>query len=430
MFQKTTLDNGLRILTQAMPHTRSVSVLFLMDVGSRYEADAESGGTHFIEHMVFKGTDKRPTAQEIAKAIESGGGIFGAGTGRETTTFWAKVAELHLPTALDVLVDMLRNARFDAKELDKEALVIIEEINLSLDTPSDLVCLLAYDQLWPDHPLGRDIAGTRESVVALTREVLLDYMARHYAPNRTVISLAGNLGHEEVAARLAEYLGDWQPTDAISFASAPDSHTKPHLNVHFRETEQAQIHISVPGLPLSHPDRFVLRLLNVVLGGGMSSRLFQEIRERLGLAYSVDAFAEMLLDTGVVGMYAGVSPEQATTAVSALLAEWDRLRQEPVPEDELRKAREFLKGRMLLALEDSAVYASWWGRQEVSGQSLESPDEVVAQLDTVTPAAIQSVSQRLFQEDKLNLVVVGPFQDEAPFLPALRLWGASVHPRL
>ena len=421
MFRKTTLDNGLRIVTQAMPHTRSVSALFLVGAGSRYELDTESGATHFIEHMVFKGTDKRPTANDIAKAIEGVGGIFGAGTGRETTVFWAKVAEPHLPLALDVLVDMLRNARFDAQEMAKEAQVIVEEINLSLDTPSDLVYMLAYDQLWPDHPLGRDIAGTRESVVALKRVALLDYMARHFGPNRTVVSLAGNVEHEDALARLAGYFSDWQPTDALSFASAPDSQPTPRLNLHFRETEQAQIHVSVPGLPLSHPDRFVLRLLNTVLGGGMSSRLFQEIRERRGLAYSVDAFAETLLDTGLVSMYAGVAPEQATTAVSALLAEWDRLRQEPVPEGELHKAREYLKGRMLLALEDSAAYASWWGRQEINNQPLESPDEVVSQLDAVTPEAIQSLSHRLFQEDRLNLVALGPFQNERPFLSALRL---------
>jgi predicted Zn-dependent peptidase len=421
MFQKTTLDNGLRILTQRMPHTRSASVLVLVGVGSRYESEAESGATHFIEHMVFKGTGKRPTAGDIAEAIEGVGGILGAGTGRERTVFWAKVAELHLPLALDVLVDMLRNAHFDAQELDKEAQVIVEEINLSLDTPSDLVCLLAYDQLWPNHPLGRDIAGTRESVIALKRDALLDYMARHYGPNRTVISLAGSVKHEDVVARLEECLGDWQPTGAISFTSVPDSHTTPRFNLHYRDTEQAQIHISVPGLPVSHPDRFALRLLNAVLGGGMSSRLFQEIRERRGLAYSVDAFAEALCDTSLVGMYAGVAPKQATTAVRALLAEWDRLRQEPMPENELHKAREYLKGRMLLALEDSAAYASWWGRQEINGLPLQSPDEVVARLDAVTPETIRSLSHTLFREDRLNLVVLGPFQDKTPFLSALRL---------
>ena len=421
MFQKTTLGNELRILTQAMPHIRSVSVLFLLNVGSRYEADAESGAAHLIEHMVFKGTEKRPTAREIAEAIEGVGGIFGAGTGRETTSFWAKVAEPHLSLALDVLVDMLRNARFDVEELEKEAHVVIEEINHSLDTPSELVHLLAYEQLWPNHPLGKDIAGTRESVAALKRGALVDYMARHYAPNRTVISLAGNLKHGEIVARLAAYLDDWQPTEEAVFAPAPDSYTEPRLNLYFRETEQAQIHISVPGLSLSHPDRFALRLLNVVLGEGMSSRLFQEIRERRGLAYSVDAFAEMLLDTGVVGMYAGVSPDQAVTATTALLTEWDRLRQELVSEDELHKAKEYLKGRILLALEDSASYASWWGRQEVNRRPLESPDEVVAQLDAVIPQAIQSVAQNLLQAKKLNMVIVGPFQDKAPFLSALRL---------
>ncbi|UCC64646.1 MAG: insulinase family protein [Anaerolineae bacterium] len=420
MVQKTTLNNGLRILTQTMPHTHSVSVLFLVGVGSRYETDSEGGAAHFIEHMVFKGTKKRPTARAIAEAIEGVGGVFGAGTGRETTVFWAKVATPHLSIALDVLVDMLRNAHFDAKELEKEAHVIVEEINLSLDSPSELVHLLAYEKLWPNHPLGRDIAGTRESVAALRRDVLLNYLARHYAPNRTVISLAGNLEREDIVARLAEHFGDWRPTKAVAFQPSPDSFIEPRLKGHFRETEQAHIHISVPGLSLSHPDRFALRLLNVVLGEGMSSRLFQEIRERLGLAYSVDAFAEMLLDTGVVGMYAGVSPSQAVNVVAALLAEWDRLRQEPVSESELHKAKEYLKGRMLLSLEDSAAYASWWGRQEVHNRPLENPDEVVARLDAVRPQVIQVLAQRLFQEQKLNLVVVGPFREWTSFLSALR----------
>jgi predicted Zn-dependent peptidase len=421
MYQKTTLDNDLRIITQAMPHTRSVSVLMLLTTGSRYEADREAGTSHFIEHMVFKGTEKRPTAQIIAEAIEGVGGIFGAGTGRETTVFWAKVAELHLPIAIDVLVDMLRHARFDAKDIGKEAQVIVEEINLTLDTPSDLVHLLAYEQLWPAHPLGRDIAGTRESVMTLDRDALLAYQTRHYMPNRTVVSVAGSLEHESIVAHLSEYLGDWQSAEPAAFLPAPDSYTEPRITTHFRETEQAQIHISVPGLPLSHPDRFALRLLNTVLGGGMSSRLFQEIRERRGLAYSVEAFNEMLSDTGLVGMYAGVAPDQAVNTVSTLLAEWDRLRQQPVPQDELRKAREFLKGRMLLALEDSISYASWWGRQEANGQPLESPDQVVAQLDAVTPQAIQLLAQKLLRDEKLNLVVVGPFKDQSPFQAVLQL---------
>ncbi len=421
MYQKTTLDNGLRIITHAMSHTHSVSVLFLLEVGSRYETDTESGTAHFIEHMTFKGTEKHPTAEHIAQAIEGVGGIFGASTGRETTVFWAKVAEPHLPIALDVLVDMLRHACFDANELKKEAQVIIKEINLTLDTPSELLYLLAYEQLWPDHPLGRDVAGTRESVMALKRDSLLAYLARHYASNRTVVSLAGNLDHDSIVDRLSECLNDWPSTEATTFVPAPDSFTKPRLAVHFCETEQAYIHISAPGLPTAHPDRFALRMLNVVLGEGMSSRLFQEIRERRGLAYSVDAFTETLLDTGVVGMYADVSPDQAVNTVSALLTEWDRLRQEPVPQNELHKAKEYLKGRMFLALEDSISYASWWGRQEIIHQPLESPDEIMAQLDAVTPQEIQSVAQKLFHNEKLNLVVVGPFQDRSPFQAVLRL---------
>ena len=421
MYKKTILDNGLDIITQNMPHTHSVSIIFLLEVGSRYETDAEGGAAHFIEHMVFKGTEKRPTAHEISRAIEGVGGILGAGTGRETTVFWVKVAEPHLPIALDVLVDMLRNPLFEAQEMEKEAQVISEEINMSLDTPSELLYLLAYEQLWPEHPLGRDIAGTRESVAALRRDALLDYLSRHYGSNRAVVSLAGNLEHEHIVDSLAQYLGDWQPVETAAFLPAPDSHTQPRLIVHHRETEQAQIHIGVPGLPISHPDRFALRLLNTVLGAGMSSRLFQEIRERRGLAYSVNSFSEMLLDTGLVGMYAGVSPIQAVSAVEAMLAEWDRLRQEAVPIKELHKAREYLKGRMLLSLEDSISYASWWGRQEIAHQTLETPDQVMARLDAVTPQMIQSVAQNLFLKDRLNMVIVGPFQDQAPFQAALRL---------
>lgn len=420
MVQKTVLDNGLRIVTQALPNTRSVSVLFLLGVGSRYETEQESGTAHLIEHMVFKGTKKRPTAQQIALAVEGVGGVFGAGTGRETTLFWAKVADPHLPLALDVLIDMLRHPLFDPRELEKETQVVIEEINMTLDMPADLVYLLACEQLWPDHPLGRDIAGTRESVAALKRDALLAYLGQHYVPNRTVVSLAGHLDHDEIVARLSEHLGDWQPAPPVTFLPAPNSHTQPRLKVHFRETEQTQIHIGVPGLERGHPDRFALRLLNVVLGEGMSSRLFQELRERLGLAYNVDSFFQMLSDTGLVGMSAGVSPQHAIKAVRVLLAEWDRLRQEPVPAGELRKAREYLKGRTLLALEDSSNYASWWGQQEVQDEPLLSPDDMVSWLDAVTPEAVQAVAQKLFCEQKLHLVVVGPFRDSAPFEASLR----------
>ncbi|MFZ5917331.1 MAG: M16 family metallopeptidase [Chloroflexota bacterium] len=421
MYRKTVLENGLRIVTQALPHTHSVSVLFLIGTGSRYEDDLQAGAAHFIEHMVFKGTEKRPTAQEIAQAIEGVGGILGAGTGRETTVFWAKVAKPHLSIALDVLVDMLRHACFDPIELEKEAHVVIEEINLTVDTPSELVYLLAYEQLWPNHPLGRDIAGTRESVAALRRDALLAHMAQHYAPNRTVISVAGSLEHERIVERLTELLGRWQPMPEVAFSPAPDSFGQPRLTVYPRDTEQAQLHLSVPGLPVGHPDRFALRLLNVVLGEGMSSRLFQQVRERLGLAYSVESFFETLLDAGLVGMYAGVSPEHAVKTVRVLLDEWDRLRQEWVPQEELHRAREFLQGRMLLALEDSFSYASWWGGQETANQPLESPEQVVAQLNAVTPQTIQTLAQNLFREERLSLAVVGPFEDESVFQAALRL---------
>jgi len=422
MYQKTILDNGLRILTSALPHTRSVSVGFFVGVGSRYESDEQSGVSHFIEHMLFKGTEKRPTAMEIAVAIEGIGGIFNAGTGTESSVYWIKVAQSHLDVAIDVLVDMLRYSKFDPEEIDRERRVIIEEINLTHDTPDSLVHLLINELLWPNHPLGRDIAGTKESLSGLDRESLTAYLKHYYRPSNTVVSVAGNVEHEAVVGKVAALLGDWATGEAATYRAAEDDQVEPRLRIHHKETEQAHLCLSVPGIPRDHPDRFKLRLLNTVLGEGMSSRLFTEIREKRGLAYNIYSYVSGMHDTGAVGVYAGVDPRRVEDASKAILAEWDRLRQESVPAKELTKAKEFVKGRLLLQMEDSFSVAAWCGRQEVLSPEVLTVDEVIEAIEAVTVADVQQVAQGLFLRERLNLAVVGPFEDEEGFGELLESW--------
>ena len=411
----------MRILTSAMPHTRSVTIGFFIGVGSRYEKDKQGGISHFIEHMLFKGTAKRPTAREIAVAIEGVGGVLNGSTGQELSTYWAKVAQQHLPLALDVIADMLLHSRFDPMEVEKERRVIIEEINLTRDTPDDLVHLLLKELVWPHHPLGRDVAGTKESVSGLGREGMLSYLRRHYGPESTVLAVAGDVEHEAVVGQIAAQLGDWAGGGASHYLPATDEQDEPRLRLQYKETEQAHLCLGLRGIPRTHPDRFILRLLNAILGEGMSSRLFLEIRERRGLAYEVHSYINYLHDTGMVGVYAGVDPGRIGQAIGAILAEWDKLRGEKVTEEELAKAKEFVKGRLLLQMEDSAAVASWLGGQELLEGSILTVEEVLELIDAVTAEEVQRVAQDLLVQGRLNLAVVGSFPEEDRFRELLAL---------
>ncbi len=424
MYRKTTMDNGLRLLTSAMPHTRSVSIGFFIGVGSRYETDEQGGLSHFIEHMLFKGTRKRPTSRDLAVAIEGVGGFINAGTDQEATSFYAKVAHPHLDIAMDVLVDMLLNSRFEGEQIEKERRVIIEEINMSLDAPDEWVHLLSNRLLWPIHPLGRDVAGTKESVSSLSREALLTHLRSYYAPSNAVLSIAGNVDHQEMRERVDTYLRDWNGTDEMgTFQPAQEPATEPQLCVRYKATEQAHLCLTVPALSRVHPDRFVLRLLNTILGVGMSSRLFLELRERQSLAYAVNAYVSYLHDTGVMGVYAGVDPSRLEAAIQATLQEWDRLRQEEVPAEELTKAQEFVKGHLLLQMENSFNVAAWFGYQELLSPEVLTVDQVVEAIEAVSVADIQRMAQGLFLGERLHLTVVGPFQEseEDRLRPLLRL---------
>jgi predicted Zn-dependent peptidase len=411
VYQKTVLDNGLRILTSTMPHTRSVSVGFFVSVGSRYEDEKKNGITHFLEHMLFKGTTKRPTAKDISLAIEGIGGVFNASTGRELTTYWAKVAQNHFPIAVDVLADMLLNSKLDEEELEKERMVIIEEINMILDQPSDRVHQLANGLIWPNHPLGRDQAGTRESVGGLTRAMMQDYLKRHYQPANTVLAVAGNIEHDDALKEILGQLSGWKKRTRGSYLPMDEEQTAARLKLDHRPTQQAHLVLLLPGISRFDDDRYSASLLNTILGQGMSSRLFLEVRERRGLAYSVYSYLAPLQDTGLVGVYAGVDVQKIGEALKAIVAELDKAKQERVSEEELKKAKEFTKGRLLLQMEDSFAVAAWVGRQELLEDRVLSVDEVLEEVDTVTAEDVQRVAQELFQEEKLNLAVVGPCEE-------------------
>lgn len=408
MYELTTLDNGLRVLTVTLPHVQSASIGLFVGVGSRYESDLVAGASHFIEHMVFKGTPRRPTALHIAEAIEGKGGIVNASTGIEMTLYWAKVAAAHQSEALDVLSDMLLHATFDPVEMEKERAVIVEEINYAFDAPDSLAQILVNQLQWPNHPLGRDIAGTRQSLDALSRDTLLAFKTQHYRPNQSILGLAGQVDHAETVTWAESNLAEWEAALPGLCEAAPPDHRGPSLHVEHRETEQVHLSFSFSGLSRRSPERYALRLLNVLLGEGMRSRLFQEIRERLGLAYSIESYVSSLDDAGSVGIYAGVGTNRTQEAIRAILSELDRLRQEPIPEDELRKAVEFVRGRLALLMEDSFSLAAWYSRQELLGPEVIGPEESVARLEVVSATDIQHLAQTLFQEERLNLAIVGP----------------------
>ena len=420
MYQKTTLDNGLRLITANMPHTRSVCVSIFIGTGSRYESDHEAGISHFTEHLLFKGTEKRPTPREISEAIEGVGGTLNGGTDKELTVYWAKVPQRHLSLALDVISDLLLHSKLDPEAIEKERRVVIEEINMSLDTPSQLVNILIDELIWPHHPLGRDIAGSRDSVATITRDAMLNYLHHQYQPNNTVVTIAGNIEPEEVTSAINQTLGNWTGHESSLSYLAYEPRRAERLRVEKRKTEQANLCLALPGISLFHPQRFTLDLANVILGEGMSSRLFTEVRERLGLTYSIHSYVEHFLDSGSLTIYAGVEPKNLKTAIKAILEQLHQLT-EIVPEAELARAKEFCKGRLLLRMEDSRNVASWLGGQEILTKHIFTADEIMGIIDTVTAEEIQKIAQELIVESELRCSVVGPISSQKPLREFLSL---------
>ncbi|MDE2836618.1 MAG: pitrilysin family protein [Chloroflexota bacterium] len=416
MYERTTLPNGLRVLSSTMPHVRSVSTGIFVGAGSRYEDDSVAGASHFLEHMLFKGTAKRPEPQMISRAIESVGGIMNASTDREATLYYTKVARDHFAIALDVLADMYNAPLFQPDEIERERGVILEELAMTYDHPDSLADMLIDKALWPDQAMGRDVGGTRESVGGITREQLAAYHAQQYVPANTVVAVAGNVEHHEVVESVAALLGNGQAAgETLAMHPVePDEDQGVRVEVVNRKTDQAHLCLAVDGPAANSDDRYAVDLLNTVLGEGMSSRLFVELRERRGLAYDVHSSAMHYRDCGALLVTCGVDTANATEAIKAVLREWDGV-QQGVTEEELSRAVEYAVGRLGLRLEDTRAVMGWMGGQELLRNHVRTPEEVVANIRGVTPEQVTEAARRYFGPAVYRFSAVGPFRSQARF---------------
>jgi len=419
VFERHELSNGLRVVTADMPQVQSVICMIMLAAGSRYETPDTNGIAHFAEHMFFKGTERRPSAREIGMEVDSLGAEFNAFTSKEYTGYYVKCAADYRDRALDVLVDMLRNSKFEPEEIEREKGVIVEEMNMYYDTPRDFIGGV-YDQLlYGDQPLGWDIIGRKETVRAAKRETFLDYVERWYKPVRMVVGLGGRLDGDALGT-IERLLGDLEPEET----AAPEpvrlnGDNGPSVTVHHKDSDQAHLCLGVRSYPFVHPDRYALQLLATILGTGMSSRLFSEVRERRGLAYYVFAANQSYTDAGSLYSQAGVDIARCDEAVETIAREFHRIASEPVPADELEKARALAKGRFVLRLENPQGMTMFGlSREVLEGRAVE-PDEILAGLDSVTAEDVQRVAQDVITSDGINLALIGPFEDEGRFAELL-----------
>ncbi len=413
-FRRETLPNGLRILTAPMDHAQSVTCFIMLAAGSRYETDDTNGIAHFSEHMFFKGTERRPTARDIAGEIDSIGGEFNAFTGKEYTGYYVKCAAEHRDVALDVLVDMLRHSKFDPEEIEREKGVIIEEMNMYFDTPRDSIGGVYESLLFGDQPLGWDIVGRKETIRDATHDTFRQYIDHWYRPSRMVVGLGGKVG-DGLHERIEELLGDLQDIPGADGPAPVAPLADGRVSLKTKESDQAHLILGTPSYPIDHPDRYALSMVATVLGGGMSSRLFTEVRERRGLGYYVFGVNHSYTDAGTLYSQAGVDIARIDEAVTTIVGELRRIADEPVPPAELEKARNFSKGRFVLQLESPQGLIMFGVRREVLEGGAVEPEEVLAGIEAVTAEDVQRVAQDVIRGNALRLAVVGPFDDADRF---------------
>ena len=405
----TTLSNGVRVITEPMPHVRSVSVGIWIATGSRRETGEQNGISHFIEHMVFKGTTHR-SAEDIARSVDSIGGNLDAFTAKELVCFNTKVLDEHLSLAWDVLADLVLNPLFQPEDIEKEKGVILEEIKMEADSPDYLVHEIFSSNFWKDHPLGKPILGTRETVKRFDSDTIRRYYSESYTPANLLVTAAGNLTHERLVSLVREHF-EAVPQGA---PAKPDPIPNTHARIALRNKkalEQVHLCLGVPSYPLPHQERFACYVLNTLLGGGMSSRLFQNIRERQGLAYAVFSELNPYRDTGCLSIYAGTSIESAAKVVESILKEFRQLKESAVSDEELRRAKDHLKGSLMLSLESTASRMSNLARQEMYFGRFFSLDELVESIETVTAADVQRIAQTFFDPKQIALTVLGNLEN-------------------
>ena len=403
--ETTTLPNGVRIITETMPHVRSVSVGVWVNSGSRRETGEQNGVTHFIEHMLFKGTTRR-SAEDIARSVDSIGGNLDAFTAKELVCFNTKVLDEHLALAFDVLADLVLHPLFRTEDIEKEKGVILEEIKMEADSPDYLVHEIFSANFWKDHPLGKPILGTRETVKRFDDEMIRAYYQANYSPSNLIVTAAGNLTHQRLVSLVREHFEALPPGNQSPPLQPPTTHARIALR-NKKALEQVHLCLGVPSYPLPHEERFACYVLNTLLGGGMSSRLFQNIRERQGLAYAVFSELNPYRDTGCLSIYAGTSIESARQVVASIMNEFRQLKENPVGDEELRRAKDHLKGSLMLSLESTASRMSNLARQEMYFGHFFSLDELVESIETVTATDVQRIAQTFFDPKQIALTILG-----------------------
>ncbi len=402
---RTVLDNGIRVLTKHMPYVRSVSMGVWVDVGARDESISENGLSHLIEHMIFKGTQRR-SAYDIAKEFDAIGGHTNAFTSFETTCYHAKVIDSRLESMVDILSDIFLNSVFHPDEIERERPVILQEIGMSEDSPEDYLQTLAGKAVWGDTPLGRSILGSRKNVSAFTSNDVKRFFKRLYQPDRIIISAAGNLSHRQIVDLVRNGFEKIAPGNGFPERQAPP--IRATTGVFHRELEQEHICVNTPGICITDDRRFAFSVLNTILGGNMSSRLFQDVREQRGLAYSVYSFASSFMDSGLFGAYAGVAPENTELTIELILQQLDRLKNAPVESDELVDAKEFIKGNLLLAAESNDNQMVRLAQNEINFGRYIPVSHVVDQIEAVSAGAIQDLAGQLFDKRQFSLTLLGP----------------------
>jgi predicted Zn-dependent peptidase len=412
------LPGGAKVVMAPMPERLSASLVFMFGGGSRLEDERLAGASHFIEHLYFKGTARRPTSKEIADAIEGVGGFINASTDKELTAYWTRVPAEHLQLGLDVLADIVSNSKLALEDVERERLVILEELKMYQDQPQDYALNLLEEVIWPGHPLGRDIAGTEESVARLSRDDILEYADAHYRMPNLVIGVAGAMDERETLAALGSKVTIPSEPNGKVTPEAPSPLHGSNVLLRRKRTEQAHICLGVRALSYLHPDRYALDLLNTILGEGMSSRLFLNIRERLGLAYDVHSFTQKHRDTGHLGVYLGVDPKKAMEAIQAVIAEMRTLCEQDLSEEELHRAKEFTKGRLRLDLETTNGVAFWLTYQELLIGEINDIEDELSLVDAVTVADIRRVANSVLRSP-IQASVIGPFTRETPFRAAI-----------
>lgn len=408
-YEKTVLSNGIKIITEAIPYLKSVSIGVWVTTGSRDEQPHENGLSHFIEHLLFKGTERR-TAFDIAKEIDSVGGTLNAFTGREYTCFYAKVIDKNLPLAIDLLSDIFLHSLMDEKDIEKERMVILQEIKMVEDTPDDYVHDLFNRICWGEHPLGFPICGTAERVQSFRREQIEQFFRTHYQPDRIIICAAGNLYHQEVVDLIEATFGQIPKTNRPRERKKPLSISTIHISP--RDLEQVHFCLGTQGLSYNHSLRFASYVLNTILGGGMSSRLFQEIRENRGLAYSVYSYLPTYIDTGLCVVYAGTDQRSFNEVLHLIINEFHRLKEEPFKNGELEIAKEQLKGNLLLSLESSDNLMTRLAKNEIYFETYLTVESILKGIDEVSEEMVKDLACHLFDEKYFCLTVLGPMNGD------------------